>query len=185
MKERVLLLHGWGGTHPLHWQQWLEKELQKKGIETVFPKLPNAMLPEEKEWIQEIFKTMKTFDSQTILVGHSLGVPTILRVLEQLPENQKVCAAFLVAGFCRDFGIPEIQNFVNRPFDWKKIRSNCQKFVAVYSDNDPYIPVKESLFLAKQLEINPLLEKNAGHITAPDFGPYPRLLKLVLSEFKK
>lgn len=169
----------------MHWQHWLEKELQKKGIKTVFPGLPNPMFPNETQWAKEIFKKMKTFDSQTILVGHSLGCPTILRVLQQLPENQKIRCAVLVAGFCRDLGIPEIAEFVNRPFDWKKITNRCGRFVQIYSDNDPFIPVPESLFLAKQLGIEPILEKGAGHITAPDFGPYPRLLKLVLEKFEK
>ena len=79
----------------------------------------------------------------------------------------------------------QIADFVNYPFDWKKIKNRCKRFVQIYSDNDPYISLEESLFLAKQLGIRSLLEKNAGHITAPDFGPYPRLLKLVLEEFEK
>jgi predicted alpha/beta hydrolase family esterase len=186
MIPRVLLVHGWGGSGTdANWMHWMEKELQKKGIGTIFPELPNADFPQEKEWLKMVFDSFPSFDSSSILVGHSLGVPTILRVLERLPENQAVRAAFLVAGFCRDLGISEIAGFVNHSFDWKKIRSNCPTFVQIYSDNDPFISAEESLFLASQLGIQPLLEKDCGHINEPQFGPYPRLLELVLKEGKK
>ncbi|MFH0954516.1 MAG: alpha/beta hydrolase [Candidatus Micrarchaeota archaeon] len=180
--KRILLVHGWGGTHPKHWQAWLQKELEKSGHEVFFPLLPKADDPIETDWVNEILKLPVKWDSNTILVGHSLGVPTILRCLEKLKPSQKIGEAILVAGFCRDLKIPEIANFVNHPFDWNKIKKQCAKFVAIISDNDPYVPLYQSMFVCERLGIVPIIEKNGGHITAPQFGPYPKLLELILTE---
>jgi len=183
-QKQALLVHGWGGTHPLHWQVWLQKELEKQGVKVFFPRLPKPSFPVEKEWLDTIFKTVKRFDENTVCIGHSLGVPTILRVLEKLPAGQKIGAAVLVSGFCSNLGIPEIANFVDHEFDWKKIKESAKSFTVVYSDNDPFIPVEESLFLGEKLGVKPVLEKEGGHITAPDFGAYPRMRKIVMEKLK-
>ncbi|MBU0635642.1 alpha/beta hydrolase [Candidatus Micrarchaeota archaeon] len=182
MPKQVLLIHPWGGKHPQHWLSWLEEQLREKRFETFYPDLPNPDTPNIQEWLGELKKVPVTFNESLVLVGHSLGCPTILHILQNLKEGEKVGLVVLVAGFARDLGIPEVKNFVEKSFDWEKIHSKANKFVVIFSDNDPYIPVPESDFLAKQLKITPVLESQADHIRAPDFGPYPRVLKLILEE---
>lgn len=173
-------MHGWGGTHPLHWQNWLKKKaIESKKYRVLFPLMPKPSFPILSEWLETLQKKIPSADESLILVGHSLGCPTILRHLEKSPEGQKAGLVVLVAGFARPLGIPEIDDFVEEPFDWKKIKQNAKRFVVVFSDNDPFIPVKESLFLANSLGVKPVIEKNAGHITAPDFGEYPRIWNLI------
>ena len=166
----------------MHWMTWLEEQLKEKRMEVFYPDLPTPDTPLLQEWLAGLQKVPVTFNESLVLVGHSLGCPTIFHILQNLKESEKVGLVVLVAGFARDLGIPEIKNFVEKPFDWKKIRSKAKKIVVIYSDNDPYIPVPESEFLGKQLEITLLLEPLADHIRAPDFGPYPRVLELILKE---
>lgn len=182
-KKKAVFVHGLGGTHPLHWQAWIKKELEKKGVQTAFPLLPRPFMPRKAEWVEGVKKAGGKLSENTIMFGHSLGVPTILHVLEGLEKEEKIKAAFLVAGFCRPLGLNEVEEFVVDEFDCKKIKENCGKFFVVYSDNDPFIPVEESLYLSEKLGVKGILEKNGSHITAPDFGPYPKLLKLAEKEF--
>lgn len=180
-KKTLVLVHGWGGTHALHWQNWLkQKAIESKKMNVVFPLMPNYDFPVLSEWLSTLEKNVSA-PRQTILVGHSLGCPIILRYLEKLSSGDKVGLVVLVSGFARPLGITEIDGFVSQPFDWGKIKQSAKKFVVVFSDNDPFISVKESAYLSDSLGVKPIIEKNAGHITAPDFGPYQKLW-LIISE---
>ena len=171
---RFLLLHPWGGKHPQHWLTWLENELKKRDVETYYPSLPNPDFPQREEWLATLEKEIK-FGDDLIIFAHSLGCPTALHLL----EHHKAGKAIFVAGFAKDLRIQEIRTFVNKEFDWKRIRKNCKHFVCINSDNDPYIPLAVAEDLAKRLGTDLIIEHNAGHITAPAYGPYPKLLKYI------
>ena len=46
-----LLLHGYGGTHPEHWQGYLANRLKNEKQIVIFPDLPNADMPKLDEWM--------------------------------------------------------------------------------------------------------------------------------------
>ncbi len=179
MTQRVILIHGWGGTHEQHWMHWLKQELEKEKIKVLFPLMPNPDYPKLEEWLQTLKKLIEDSDEKIILIGHSLGVPTILRYLEQLPKGKQIHHAILVAGFARPLKVKEIDEFVQEPFDWKKIRQNAKRFTVIFSDNDSKVPRYQAEFVAESLRVKPIIEPNAGHITSPQFGPYPGMLELV------
>ncbi|MBI4044460.1 MAG: serine hydrolase family protein [Candidatus Diapherotrites archaeon] len=179
-EKTLVLVHGWGGTHPLHWQNWLKEKATQSGYKAIFPLMPNYNFPVLSEWLATLEKNVSA-PGQTILVGHSLGCPTILRYLEKLSSG-KIPLVVLVSGFARPLGIAEIDGFVSESFDWEKIKQSAEKFAVVFSDSDPFIPMKESLYLSDSLGVKPVVEKNAGHITAPDFGPYERIWRIVSQE---
>lgn len=180
--KKAIIIHGWGATSKSNWFPWLAEKLEEQGFTVSSPDFPNSDYPILSEWL-DFFKNNLSVDSNTILVGHSLGVPFILRILERLPKGKKIKAALLVAGFERSLGIPEIENFVDKPFGWKKIKSSCNRFFLINSDNDPYIPLSFGKDLANSLRIKLIVEHNGDHLSAP-FGAfsYPRLLKLILSQ---
>lgn len=55
------------------------------------------------------------------------------------------------------------KTFVAKSFDWQKIKQNCPKFYVFHSDNDPYVPLEKAEELAKNLGVDVILVKNAGH----------------------
>lgn len=115
-----------------------------------------------------------------VLIGHSLGCPTILRLLERFEKGEKVKAAILVAGFAKDLHIPELQNFVYKEFDWEKIRKGAKKFIVISSDDDPFIELAEGERIANLLGAEFIVERGAGHINeGSGFTEYPRLLALL------
>ena len=75
----------------------------------------------------------------------------MLNILEKLDKPIK--AAFFVAGFIGLLGKPDFDNinksFVDKSFDWQKIKQNCLKFFVFQSDNDPYVPLEKAEQLAK------------------------------------
>lgn len=179
--KNAVIIHGWGANSKENWFPWLKVELEKKVFGVTVPDFPNSQNPNLSEWIN-YFKNEVKPGNETILIGHSLGVAFILRFLEQLGEGKKIKASFLVAGFERSLNITEIENFVNKPFNWEEIKDSCDKFIVISSDNDPYIPLTIGEDLAEKLNTKVIIEHNGGHLTNPSgMLSYPKLLELIVT----
>ena len=90
------LIHGSYGNPNENWFPWLKEELEKDGHEVVAPTFPtpeNQSLDSWKEILSEL-------PEDCVVIGHSLGVPFLLTLL----ETQKAKAAFFVAGFASLLG---------------------------------------------------------------------------------
>ncbi len=179
---KAFIFHCWGGDSRGCWRGWLADELRRKNVEVTAPEFPDTNNPELGAWLPVARRTVPRFDprDEWVLVGHSLGCPTILRLLESMKEGEKAKAVVLVAAFAKDLDIAEIRTFVDKPFNWEKIRKKADKFVIVNSDNDPYIPLAEGERIAKLLNTELVVEHGAGHINeGSGFTKYPRLLQLL------
>ncbi len=186
----VLIVHCWGCDCESNWFPWLKNELVGRGalkvatrqpFTVVCPNLPNSEFPKKEEWLAEIRNRVKKFDESWVLVGHSLGCPTILRLLEVFDSKEIVKAVILVSGFARDVGYEELKNFVDKDFKWEKIRKTSEKFVVIHSEDDPLIPFKEGQYLAKQLQAEFIVEQGLGHIKGEPYGRYQRILDIILT----
>lgn len=177
--KNVVIIHGWGANSQSNWFPWLANELEQKCWKVTVPDFPNSEFPLLSQWLEHFQKNV-AIDEETVLIGHSLGVPFILRFLEQ--SKEKIKAAFLVAGFDRPLNFPEIVNFVDKPFDWKKIISSCDQFIVITSKDDPFILPAIGKDMAKHLNGKFIEEQNVGHITDLNGTfAYPRLRDLILS----
>ena len=160
--KNVFIIHGVEGYPEENWFPWLKKELGNRGYRVIVPQFPT---PEEQtldNWLK-VLKPYKNALDDSIVIGHSLGVPFLLTVLEQ----HKIEAAYFVGGF---YTMPEgwqfyneAKTFVLREFDFEKIRNNCGKLVVFHSDNDPYVSLDRAELLAERLGVEVSLIKGAGH----------------------
>jgi len=149
MTKRVFLIHGWEGYPEEGWRPWLKNELEKRGFTVIVPAMPDTKHPKMNAWLKHLRKVVGTPDKDCYFVGHSLGCITILRYLETLKANQKIGGAVLVAGFTSSLGYQELESFFKKPINWKKIKSHCKEFVAIHSDNDPYVSLHYGDFSRK------------------------------------
>jgi len=177
---KAFIFHCWGGDSRSCWRGWLADQLREKGMEVISPDFPDTENPSLEEWLAAVRKHVKEFDEEWILIAHSLGCPTILRLLETFSEKEKVKAAILVAAFAKDLGIPEIKNFVGKNFNWEKIKRKCDKFIVINSDNDPFIKLSEGERVANLLGGELIVAHGAGHINeGAGFTKYERLLEII------
>jgi uncharacterized protein len=166
--KTVISIHGWGGYPNEGWRPWLKDELAKKNIIVINPAMPKTDNPKEEEWVNYLHEVIKNPNEDLILLGHSLGAITILRYIERLNENEKIEAAIFVAGFTNDLGFKELSNFFTKPIEWEKIKSHCDKFIIVYSDNDPIVPTKYATILKDKLDGVVLEQHNMKHFSGDD-----------------
>lgn len=183
---KAFLFHCWGGNGRSCWSGWLQDELSVSGLAShvLSPDFPDTENPKLEAWLATARRLVPRFEpkDEWVLVSHSLGGPAILRLLESFAPGEKAKAVILVAGFAKDLGIPQIRGFVEKKFDWEKIRQGADHFILINSDNDQFIPLDEGRRMAGMLgkKCEFLVEHGAGHINeGAGFTKYPRLLDLI------
>ena len=161
----VIIVHGAYGHPGENWFPWLKSELEGLGCKVFVPKFPTPENQSLENWLKVFEKYKHYLDENSIVVGHSLGPAFLLNVLEQLDKPIK--AAFFVSGFVGLLGNPDFdminKSFVDKNFDWERIKQNCKRFYVFHSDNDPYVPLEKAKELAENLGVEIILVKNAGH----------------------
>ncbi len=177
------IFHGWGGNSQSNWFENTRQYLADKNQECHVPDFPNSQFPVYKEWKKHIFHLpidkggLRGISSEDklILIGHSLGCGFIQRLLTE--EDIQIDAAILIAPTVTDCGISEIGDFFTIPFDYKKIKSQCEQIYIIASDDDPFIPVSEVELLGKKLNVNPLLLENREHLWQPRIPELEKILE--------
>jgi uncharacterized protein len=169
MKE-VIIIHGWGGSpnEPLH--QYLKGLFEKEGFNVKIPNMPHPETPTIEDWVSTIKENVNNLEN-TIFVGHSVGCQAVLRFVERL--NLIVPRIILIAPWMEldeqtieDEGeeVKEIARpWMETPIDFEKIKSNIKSGIAIFSDNDLYVPLSQKDFFENKLNIKTLVEHNQGH----------------------
>ncbi len=166
--KRVVLIHGWQGRPGNHWKAWFKSKLEEKGIAVVEPSMPNHS-NKPGDWISALAEAVGTPDPDTVLVGHSLGCPTIIGYLMRLKEGEKIAGAVLVAGFSSKLpDYPPLDLFDFDSEEVKKAKDHCNKFVNIVSDNDTDVPMDKSRELNDLVNGELILEHNKGHFCEED-----------------
>ena len=152
--KKAIIIHGWESGPEEHWYQEEGKILENLGFEVHVPKMPGESFVIEAEWI-EVLMDLKP-GAADILIGHSLGAPTILRYLEK--ATSPVGKVFLIAGFVSPLSLdyPNAEypkHFVDRPFDWVTIKKNAKNFVVLNQNNDPWVNIEKGEELAERLGV--------------------------------
>ncbi len=164
MDCNVFIFHGTKGHPKENWFPWLKRELELLGCNVFVPQFPTPENQDPEHWFEVFKKYEDLYSPDTILVGHSLGGAFLLRVLEKY--DTKIKAAYCVAA---PIGILPLKNykgdkpFIEEPFDWELIKTHADKFYVFHSDNDPLVCLGNGEELAKNLGVDLILVKNAGH----------------------
>ena len=175
------IIHGVYSKPEENWFPWLKDELEKKGYEVFVPKFPTPIGQSLENWMKVIKKYDNKINSDTVMVGHSLGASFILNYLEQI--DKEIRAAILVSGFHMQIGSPydKINRaFVDKKFNWERIAENCENFFVVGSDNDEFIPESITRQLAFNLDAELHIIHNGGHLNSKaGFEKFPGILEII------
>ena len=178
MSKRVFIIHGWEGYPEEGWFPWLKRELEAKGFKVNVPQMPDATNPRIQNWVPAIAEVVRKPDKDTYFVGHSMGCQTIARYLESLPEKVKVGGAVFVAGFFKRLtGLEDDEetqsirrHWLEAPLDLEKVKKHLKHSVAIFSDNDPYVPMDNQDGFRDKLGSKIIIQHNMGHFSGPSDG---------------
>ncbi len=171
MKKRVYIVHGWDGDSKSNWIPWLKRELESKksNVEVIVFDMPNTKAPKIEEWVKHLEENVKDIDEHTYFIGHSIGCQAIMRFLEKLHKHKKIGGCLFVAGF---FNLPHLETekeiriaepwIINHP-DFSRIGDHCDNFLAIFSKDDPDVPITDSEIFKEKLGARIVKTDKKGH----------------------
>jgi len=172
--NKAYIIHGWGGGPDEKWIKWLKNELEKSGFEVMAPAMPDSENPKIDAWVGYLSKIVGSPDADSYFIGHSIGCQAILRYLEILPQSSRIGGAIFIAGWFTLTGIDSLEEkqisspWLTTPMDFSKIKSHTGKFVAIFSDKDPFVPAENQKMFSEKLGAKIIVEKEKGHFTEAD-----------------
>lgn len=173
MHKRAFLIHGWDGTPEHGWFPWLKNKLEEQGFEVIAPQMPEANAPRIYNWVPKLAELVGEANDQTYFIGHSMGCQTIVRYLETLPENTTVGGAVFVAGFLSSLTNLEdeeevrdvAKHWLETPLDLADVKSHLPKSIAIFSDDDEYVPLNNQDAFKNALGSKIIIEHAMGHFS--------------------
>ena len=71
----------------------------------------------------------------------------------------------MVAGFVDSLGYKELESFFKTPINYEKIKNHANKFIAIHSDNDPYVSLKNGDIFKNDLGAKVIIKKDMNHFS--------------------
>lgn len=185
--KKALIIHGWDGNpnEPLH--QYLRGELELLGYEVKIPSMPNPATPVIEDWVNKI---ADIFDTKIdLIIGHSIGCQAVLRFIETLDSQTSIPKVILIAPWMKlDMNTIEEEGeevisiakpWMETPIDFGKVKKIAERVVAIFSDNDSYVPLDQVEYFKEKLGAVTYIEHEQGHFTVSDN------FKKLQTDFKK
>ena len=174
------MVHGFNGEPNGGWRPWLMGELAKKDIYACALPMPNPEVPVKEAWIKTITDVVQKPNKEIFLVGHSLGVPAILRYLETLPLEQKIGGAILVSGplfLIQRNGYDCVNKFLENSFDFEHIKKVCSNFIIIHGSDDPIVSFNNAEEYSKNLNCEIVSVPGGKHLNvSAGFYEVPQIL---------
>lgn len=175
----ILIIPGWSGSGPDHWQSRWEQKLSTARRVTQ----ADWYKPQRAEWAGRIVEEIRAATRPVVLVAHSAGVSAVDHAAEWLREGE-VAGAFLVAPPSERAkrAIPGM------PADFAQHRRAKLPFpsMLVASRTDPYCPLAEAQDLAGHWGSQFVDAGESGHINSESgHGPWPEGLLKFASFLKR
>lgn len=134
MSRRAIIFHGTGGSPAYCWYGWLGQRLTGRGYQVEIPHLPGINVEPIDTFLPTVLAG-RTFDDETVLVGHSGGAALLLALLQQL--EVRVPMAVLVAGYSTPPN-EQPEPVLQAEYDWARIRAHVGDLYFLNSVQDPY-----------------------------------------------
>jgi predicted alpha/beta hydrolase family esterase len=168
---RHLIVHGWQGSGPGHWQRWLARRLS----DVAFPVLPAPDRPRLGEWMDALRAELERTCDPVVLC-HSLGCMLWLHhAASRDADAPRASRVLLVAPPGPSARFAEIAEFLTAPLDPGALAAACAgETRLVCSDDDPYCSEGADGFYGVPLGIPTEVIPGGGHLnTDSGHGPWP------------
>ena len=156
--SNVLILPGWQGSGPQHWQSLWE---QRHGYVRV--EQHDWEKPLRGDWVTRLEEMVLSRDEPAVLVAHSLGCILAAAWAALSKNTHRVKAALLVAP-----GDPERPELRDMLPTWSPIELQALPFpsVVLASRNDPYVEFERARLFAYAWNAQFMDYGDCGHINA-------------------
>ncbi|SFD68922.1 hypothetical protein SAMN04487819_102113 [Actinopolyspora alba] len=179
----VLLVHGFGGSGPWHWQQWLSGRLNELGVTCEMPRLPKQDQPVLQEWLAVLRSRLEDVpaESELVVAAHSCGAALWLHHAATIHGTaRRADRVLLVAPPGPDWRHPDVHGITPYPVDAHALRRAAGSTRMVVGTGDPYLSVQDGHYLAETMRVALDVIPDGEHLnTDAGYGPWPAVLRWV------
>ena len=179
--KRAVVLHGTDGSPEGNWLPWLKSKLEAEGYEVWAPLLPENHTPNRETYGDCLFGSDWDF-TDNLIVGHSSGAVEVLNLLMD-PRCPHVHMVVMVGAW--QGGVPQGMDaepfknlFPPEGFDFARIKANADKLAFLHGDDDPYCPLEQAQYLAKEFDAAITVVPGGQHLSAA-FRELPQLWEII------
>ena len=133
-----LILYGWTGSGPEHWQSWLAARLAERGRRVRYPALPQPDELQLSDWLAALDAELAAAPGEVDVLCHSLACFLWMHHAARRPGP--VARVLLVAPPSPAWNEPTAASFLPPPFDVEALRGAADSTLLVWGDGDPYCP---------------------------------------------
>ncbi len=175
-KDKILILHGWGGSDAPHWQAELASEIAKNYGTVSFPLLDNCHFPSKNRWLKQVKALLTDFNPDTV-VCHSLANTLWMWLCEE-GDISEVERLFMVSIPSLETKESTIKTFFPCPLPKD---FHAKEIHMIVSDDDPWVKMEEARKLASHISAKFTVIEKAGHINADSgYGKWVLIEKIVM-----
>ncbi|XP_030050601.1 serine hydrolase RBBP9 isoform X1 [Microcaecilia unicolor] len=171
--------NGAGNVESCLWYGWTRKRLEKiPNFQCLLRNMPDPVTARESQWLPFMESELQC-DERTVIIGHSSGAAAAMRYA----ETHKVYAIILVSAYTSDLGDDNerASGYFNRPWQWEKIKQNCQLIVQFGSTDDPFLPWDEQQAVADGLGADLHKYTDRGHFQNTEFNELVSVVQKILT----
>lgn len=174
----VILVYGYDGSGPGHWQRWLETELRRRNVAVAFPELADPTQPRKEVWVAQLHEAVTNAgDEPVTFVCHSLGCWAVDHLLAEHGATG-IHAALLVAPPSPHLLFEPTETFFPPAQSKQAWAPLAERTLVVGSDDDDFTSPEEFEKIAASISARFHLLPNAGHVNvASGYGPWPFALE--------
>jgi uncharacterized protein len=174
----TVIVPGWHGSGPGHWQTWLEEQLRAADRPIRRPAFPDVERPELGPWLAALRAALADLPTDGYdVVAHSLGAVLWLHHVADPGDSPRAARVLLVAPPTPRGPSPEIAEFFPPPMDVDTVRRGADGTVLVAGDDDPYLPDGIAAEYGRPLKMATTVIPGGGHLTdTSGYGEWPAVL---------
>jgi predicted alpha/beta hydrolase family esterase len=175
LPRSFLILHGYEGSGPEHWQTWLAERLREAGETVAYPDLPDPFAPQLAAWSEALGDALRALPGETTVIAHSLAcVVWLHHSAAPVAPGVRAARVLLVAPPSASGAPDAILPFFPAPLDPAAVARAAAETRLVCASEDPFCPDDAVRTYGEPLGIPVDVLPGAGHVN-PDagYGPWP------------
>ena len=173
-----MIVPGWNGSGPGHWQVWLADQLAEAGREVRWPDFPDVDHPDLADWLRALREGLDGLpEAGYDLVAHSLGAVLWLHHVMEPGDSPRPARVALVAPPSPHLQESAVQQFLPPPLDIDAVRHGAEGTLLIGGDADPHLPEGIAEAYGRPLKMATSVIEGGGHLNVDSgYGPWPAML---------
>ncbi|WP_375497058.1 RBBP9/YdeN family alpha/beta hydrolase [uncultured Jatrophihabitans sp.] len=174
----TVIVPGWNGSGPGHWQTWLGQQLEDAGREVRRPAFADVDHPALEPWLTDLRAALDGLPADGFdVVAHSLGAVLWLHHVAGSTGAPRPARVALVSPPSPALDAVEVAEFFPPPLDVDTVRRGADGTVLIAGDDDQYLPEGIADAYGRPLKMATTVVAGGGHLnTESGYGAWPAML---------